>query len=183
MTRRPIINEKLYEQLENKGHEIQYTYRGKDEKKVKIKAKVIDPIKRLYEDGHISYQESSAADKYRIDFDFSLCTNYAQAIANGIPAGTSEFGFADRHSQASMRVNDVKMLVNHLCNHRQRKLRKKLTEITGTENLTIYQIVLCDIFEYRLSINRVSESSGFDNDNIKKRAQQIAKVIYNYYEN
>lgn len=178
MKSKQLINERLFEQFEKEGKEVIYTKRGDK----KIKARVTDPINKLFQDGFISFEESSTANKYTRDYDLSLCENYAQAILSDLPCGTSEFSFEDKRSQASIRVNDIKILVLHLSSHRQRKLRKKFAERSGGSKLTTFQQVLKYIFESRLSINRLAEASGMDKDSINNRAKEVAKVIYNYYE-
>lgn len=174
-----LINERLFEQLEAEGREIVYNKRnGK-----KVRAKIIDPIKKLYEKGYISIAECKSADLYSMDFELSLCANYAQAVSNGLAPGTSEFSFEDKRLQASKRVNDIKMLVKHLSSYRKRKLRKKLAELYGDQNLTTYEKVLKYVFEKRLKIRRVEERTGINYVIIEARSKEISKLIHNYYEN
>lgn len=176
MKPKQLINEKLFEQFEADGKEVVYTERrGR-----KIRARVVDPIKKLFEKGEISYGESSSADKYSMDVELSICENYAQTIINGLPASTNELSFEDRRSQASIRVNDVKMLIAHLNTHRQRKLRKILI---GHKKSTLYEMILCLIFENRCGIVKVERAIGINHERIYDKCKEIAKVIHNYYEN
>ena len=105
-------------------------------------------------------------------------------MTSGLPNGTSDYCFEDRRSQASQRVNHVKMLVAQLSNHRQRKLKKILAQkLIIVSNLTSSQKVLKYIFESRLSIDYLEEISGIHRDIIKTKCKEVAKVIFNYYEN
>lgn len=174
-----VINVKLFEQFEAEGHEVSYIKRNKRI----IGARKIDPVKKLFEKGYISFEESAAADKYSFDFELSKQDNYAQAVLNGLPASTNEFSFEDKRSQASRQVNDVKMLVSHLCSYRQRKLKKKLSELNGAENLTTYHKILDHVFEKRLSIRRLETKIGVNYVDIEKKSKEIIKIIHNYYEN
>lgn len=174
-----LINVALFEQKKESGHEVKYKERnGK-----KIGASIVDPIKKLYEKGHITLAECRTADLYSIDLEISLQENYAQAVSTGLPSGTSEYCFEDKRLQASKRVNDTKNLVIQISRYEKRELKNVNELLLRTAEVIFNEQVLKYSFERRLSNDKVEKIIAIHRDKIIEKCKQIAKVIFNYYEN
>lgn len=174
-----LINIVLFKQKEETGHEVRY----KERSRRKIGASIVDPIKKLYEKGHITFGECRTADLYSIDLEISLQENYAQAVLNGLPAGTSEYCFEDKRIQASRRVEDIKKLVGEIAKYKKRKPKDANELVLRMVEINFNEAVLKYSFERRLSNDKIEKIIATHRDKIIEKCKQIAQVIFNYYEN